>query len=281
MPELPEVETIKKDLAPRVKRRMIEEAVICPDPQGERLLRRYPSAKLFIRRLKRKKIVSLKRRAKYLLFELDSGDILIIHLGMSGRLLLSAARRELPAYTRFFLKLSGNDRLYFIDPRKFGEAYLFSEKRGDKLVNPFRLGPEPLERNFTPEKLRDILLPRKSVVKSILLDQNAIAGLGNIYSDEVLFRARIHPLRRCSTLGPEEVADLHTAIRKVLKEAIRQRGTTAADGRYRDGMGRAGKFQSRLIVYQRKGELCPQCGGAIKSAKVGGRTAHFCPCCQK
>jgi len=281
MPELPEVETIREDLAPLILGRVIERVVICPDPKGARLLRRYPSERKFIRRLRGKKIVSLKRRGKYLLFGLDSGDILIIHLGMSGRLLLAQAGDGTPAYARCFFQLSGCDRLYFIDPRKFGEAYLFSESRKDTSMNPFRLGPEPLGPNFTSKRLRDILSRRKSPIKSILLNQSNLAGLGNIYTDEALFRARVHPLRIGSTLSPKEAGALHRAIRGVLKEAIGHRGTTATDGRYRDGKGRSGKFQFRLKVYQRRGEPCSCCGAKIRSVTIGGRTAHFCPRCQK
>jgi formamidopyrimidine-DNA glycosylase len=281
MPELPEVETIKKDLSPLVRGKIIEEVVICPDPKGCRLLRRYPSTKQFIRRVKGRKITSLKRRAKYLLFYLDSSDIVIVHLGMSGRFLFLPSGKLLPYHTRSYLRLSGGGRLGLIDPRKFGELYLFSKKSGETKVNPFRLGPEPLAKSFVPAKLRQILGKRKSAIKTALLDQKAIAGLGNIYTDESLFRARIHPLRKSSTLKPAEVEILHAAIRSVLKEAISFRGTTASDGQYLDGRGLEGKFQNRLDVYQRKGESCPRCGTIIETLKIGGRTAHFCPKCQK
>ncbi len=280
MPELPEVETIKRSLKRRLKGKTIRKVEILPDSQGVRLLRRFPSRAAFTRRLAGRSIKDLRRRAKYLLFYLEGGEILILHLGMSGQLLLLPLRIPLPPHTRMVLHLSEGVRLCFVDPRKFGEAYLFSEKTGEKRVNPFLLGPEPLGKEFTPKKLAEILQRRKATVKSVLLDQKAVAGLGNIYCDEALFRARIHPARNSSTLDKKEIALLHRAIRDILREAVGLRGTTAADRQYVDARGRAGGFQESLRVYQRKGEDCHRCRETIRTTKISGRTTHFCPACQ-
>lgn len=281
MPELPEVETIKRDLRRRLRGKTIRQVLICPDPRGCRLFRRFPSERGFTRRLANRTIGDLKRRAKYLLLYLDTEEVLTLHLGMSGRLLLLPPKNPLPPHTRMVLRLAGGEQLCFVDPRKFGEVYLFSEKKGEVRVNPFNLGPEPLGKKFTRQELEKILSHRETAIKSVLLDQKAIAGLGNIYSDEALFRARIHPARKSSTLGKQEVATLYRAIRDILKEAISLRGTTAGDRQYVDGRGRPGSFQTRLKVYQRKGQGCPRCGRIIRTRKISGRTTHFCPGCQR
>ncbi|MFH1037212.1 MAG: bifunctional DNA-formamidopyrimidine glycosylase/DNA-(apurinic or apyrimidinic site) lyase [PVC group bacterium] len=281
MPELPEVETIRRELLPHLRGKIIRRVIIPPDPKGCRLLRRYSSREGFIRRLTGRKIINVERRAKYLLFRLDGDRILIVHLGMSGQLLLGAPRRKISPHTRLILQLAGAVRLCFVDPRKFGEAYLFSEQDGDRRVNPFSLGPEPLSRGYRPAVLEESLRGRRGPVKTALLDQQVIAGLGNIYTDEALFRARIHPRRKSSGLTGKEIDRLFRSIREVLKEAIRLQGTSAADRRYVTASGEPGRFQSRLNVYQRKGEPCPCCGTPIGTEKIAGRTAHFCPRCQK
>ena len=281
MPELPEVETIRRDLLPGVRGKKITGVTIPADPRGSRVLRRYPSAARFRRRLKNRTVTGLGRRGKYLLFHLDSGDILIIHLGMSGRLLLVPATDSLPGYTRLFFRFSDGRKLCFADPRKFGEAYLYSREEGDICCNPFALGPEPLGDNFSPADLSRTLEGRKAGVKALLLNQKIIAGLGNIYADEALFRAGIDPRRPGGKIPAENIKRLFESIRKVLLESIRSRGTTAANGIYVDGKGNWGRFQFKLNVYQRKGETCHRCGSAIETARIAGRTTHFCPRCQK
>ena len=281
MPELPEVETIKRGLLPRLRGKIIRRIVISPDPKGSRVLRRYPSERRFVRKVTGRKIVTLRRRAKYLLFELDSGETMIIHLGMSGQLLLRPARTASPPHTRIIFTIAGAGDLFFVDPRKFGEVYLYSEAEGDMVVDPFSLGPEPLGKSFTPQVLARKLHGRRSPIKVALLDQKLIAGLGNIYTDEALFRARIHPRKRSEDLTGREIERLFQSIRDVLREAIRLHGTSAADRQYVDSEGALGKFQTRLNVYQRKGECCPSCQTVIETMKIGGRTAHFCPRCQR
>lgn len=280
MPELPEVETIKRGLSHRLRDKVIERVVIIPDPKGSRMLRRYPSRRRFIRKITGRKIIALKRRAKYLLFQLDSGETMIVHLGMSGQLILRPFGSPPPPHTRIIFKTAEGGDLFFIDPRKFGEVYLYSRADGDTMIDPFSLGPEPLEDEFSPEVLKRRLACRRSPIKVSLLDQKLIAGLGNIYADESLFRARIHPEKLSFTLTDREIERLHKAIREVLREAIELHGTSAADRQYVDSEGFPGKFQTRLNVYQRKGEECPCCGMLIEAIKLGGRTTHFCPRCQ-
>ncbi len=281
MPELPEVETIRRELAFRIEGRKIERAVIPPDPKGCRVIRRCPSRPKFLRRLAGRTIRSVGRRGKYLLLDLDDGRTLILHLGMSGQLLFRPAKTPPYSHTRLVLRLSGGDELCFVDPRKFGEAYLFSGEEGESRVNPFLLGPEPLSAGFTPAALGKELSRRRGPIKAVLLDQKVVAGLGNIYTDEALHRSGIQPRRQACSLTGEEVKKLVRNIRQVLREAIRCSGTSAADRQYVTTAGTLGKFQKRLRVYQRAGKPCPRCGEAIATVRVAGRTAHFCPNCQK
>ena len=276
MPELPEVETIKNDLLPLLTGRHILSVHLAPDPRGSRVLRRAPSPQRLCLLLRGRKILDITRRGKYLLFRLDNAGTLVIHLGMSGRLFPESAGNPLPPHTRIYFKLQGKRRLVFVDPRKFGEVFFLAGEEAE----PPRLGPEPFDEDFTARRLEKILQNRKALIKAVLLDQKAIAGLGNIYSDEALFRAGIHPLRPAASLSRQETVLLHRQIRKVLKEAIASRGTTAADRGYVDGKGLPGNFQLRLKVYQRHGRPCSVCRASIQTVRIAGRSAHFCPSCQ-
>ncbi|MEA1928678.1 MAG: DNA-formamidopyrimidine glycosylase, partial [Candidatus Auribacterota bacterium] len=248
MPELPEVETIKRGLSPRLRGKVIEKIIIPPDPKGIRVLRNYPSRRRFIRKVTGRTIISLERRAKYLLLELESGETLIIHLGMSGQLLLRSPGSSPPRHARIIFTIAGAGELFLVDPRKFGQVYLYSREAGDTAIDPFSLGPEPLGKKFTPAELARRLENRRSPIKVSLLDQRTIAGLGNIYTDEALFRAGIHPKKLSAELTKEEIELLHKSIREVLREAIKLHGTSAADRQYVDSEGVLGKFQTRLNV---------------------------------
>lgn len=280
MPELPEIETIKNDLAPKVMGRIITKVTFPPDPKI-RILRRFPSQKQFIKELKGSKIHLLTRRAKYLIFELVPTKTLIIHLGMSGQLVLKKSGTPYEPYIRAVFHFNKGTELRFIDPRKFGEIFLKLPSLPSHPLTFDRLGPEPLEKDFSIKCLTRILQKSRRVIKTLLLDQKSIAGIGNIYSDEILFQAKIHPTRLANTLDEDDIKLFYRSIRKVLKDAIDNRGTTAADKRYRDGLGKVGKFQKKLKVYQRTGNPCYSCGTMIKSMRVGGRSASFCPHCQK
>ncbi|MCX8012264.1 MAG: bifunctional DNA-formamidopyrimidine glycosylase/DNA-(apurinic or apyrimidinic site) lyase [Desulfobacterota bacterium] len=280
MPELPEIETIKNDLAPQVVGEIIIGVTFSSDPKL-RILRRYPSTQRFIREIKKSKIIALRRRAKWLIFELSLQKTLIIHLGMSGQLVINHSNDNYQPFIQAIFHLSNEKELRFIDPRKFGEIFLkCPPHRSSNTLNIDHLGPEPLGPEFTLNYLKQILRESKQKIKTLLMDQKKIAGIGNIYSDEILFQTKIHPARIASSLNSKEINQLHQSIRKILSAAIKNRGTTAADQRFRDGWGNTGKFQEKLKVYQRKGQSCYYCKTAIATLRIGGRNASFCPVCQ-
>ena len=267
MPELPEVETIVNDLKPLVEGRSIAQVDLLFPRAVER-----PSPKAFIEAVEGKRIARLRRRGKYILLELDDGSVLAVHLRLTGRLLFNAPRDERHLKAVFYL--DGGDRLVFADPRKLGRLY-WAPKAEDVVGH---LGPEPLDESFTPEVLAQRLNGRRCSIKGLLLDQRAIAGLGNIYTDEALFLAGIHPQRPASSLSWEEIERLHGAIQEVLRQGIERRGTTFSD--YRDAFGRQGQNQASLNVFRRAGKPCPRCGTEIKRIRVAGRGTYFCPVCQ-
>jgi formamidopyrimidine-DNA glycosylase len=274
MPELPEVETVRRSLLDRlVGRRIVDLAVGdfpgVVGPLGVEATRA---------RLARRQIVGLERRAKYLLAPLDDDTFLVVHLRMTGQLRLVAAGEPPLRFERLALALDDGQNLRFCDQRKFGRVVHLSSEEAAALDRS--LGPEPLSPEFTTSTLADRLRGRAGRLKPLLLDQAVVAGLGNIYADEVLFRARLHPERPAGSLSPQETEDLWHAVRAVLGEAIDNRGTTLAD--FRDGDGEGGANQHNLNVYGRgrRGEPCHRCGGPLVCIVVGGRGSHFCPNCQ-
>lgn len=281
MPELPEVETVRRGIAPLVKGRRILKVGVPPDPGGVRTFRRVTSVPALRNRVANRKIIRLRRRGKYLLFELENGDVLIVHLGMSGRLLRRRRRDPPDPHTRAVLHLEGDRELRLADPRKFGEIYLFCPDEGETRVNPDELGIEPFDPGFTAGWLFPRLAGSSRAIKTALLDQRLIAGIGNIYSDEILFASRIKPDRKASSITRREAGLIVRHTRRILRDAISRRGTTAGDRTYRDSRNRAGTYQNELKVYSLDGDPCPRCRAGITSRPIGGRTAHFCPACQK
>jgi len=272
VPELPEVETIKRSLAPR----LLGRTILAVEVRLPKLLAGMEPAAL-ARRLVGQVIGGMDRRGKYLLLELAAGDRVAFHLRMSGRLVLRAAGPTEEPHAYLFFHLTGGEDLVYVDPRKFGRLYYLSA--GEKLPPPlFALGPEPLGADFTPSLLAEILAGRRGAIKPVLLDQRLIAGIGNIYADEILHRAGIHPRRPAGGLKEDELRRLYDAIRGVLTEAISYRGTSKRD--YVDGEGRPGDYQERLAVYGRADEPCRVCGHPIRRIVVGGRGTYFCPVCQ-
>ncbi len=274
MPELPEVETMVRDLAPRVIGRTITGtdasfpgSVIWPD---------FPE---FTERVAGRRITAVSRRGKYAIFTLHSGDALIIHRGMSGSVLLRPASAPLEPYVRIAFGLDDESELRFNDPRKFGKVYVMEAGGAERPMPWVAMGPEPLETGFTIEVLAERLRNRRALIKPLLLNQEILAGLGNIYVDESLFRAAIHPERRANTLSDAEIERLHAAIRDVLTVAVEGRGTTFDS--YTDIDGRAGSYQRDLQVFHRQGEPCPRCGTPVIKFVVGGRGTHICPGCQR
>lgn len=274
MPELPEVETMVRDLRPRVVGRTITD--VEASYPGEVV---YPGFNDFVQRVTGQTITEVSRRGKYALLPLGSGDLLIVHRGMSGSLLLRPREASLEQWVRLTLRLDDGTELRFQDPRKFGRI-LVMDAQGHERPFPWdRMGPEPLNGDFSPAVLRQSLAGRKGLIKPLLLNQHIVAGLGNIYVDEALFRARIHPERRAHTLTPAETRRLYGAIREVLAEAIERRGTTFNN--YTDIEGRRGNFQQSLQVFRQAGTPCVRCGKPIVKSVVGGRGTHFCPRCQR
>ena len=270
MPELPEVETIVRGLRePLVGRQFTGVRA-----DWENLVAR-PAVEEFKRGLVGQRVLGVKRRGKYLVFTLSGGGSLIVHLRMTGRLLIKNSDDELDKHDHLVFELDDGRELRFNNVRKLGRVYLVDDE--DEIVG--RLGPEPLDDYFAPADFTALLSGRRGKIKPLLLNQRFMAGVGNIYADEALFAARIHPERRADTLTAEEIERLYHAIRQVLAQGIRNRGTTFSD--YRDAEGREGRNQEYLLVFRRTGQPCPRCGTPIERTVVGGRGTYFCLRCQK
>ncbi len=264
MPELPEVETIKNELAPHIIGRTVTEVTLVDN----KIVRQPPEE--FGSRLIGQKITGLGRRGKYLIFSLSDGETLIIHLKMTGSLWLKPPDR----FTRAVICLDDGTKIYFRDPRKFGVMWLTN----DQNAVATKLGPEPLEAGFTPQILAKALSQRAAPIKALLFDQNFIAGIGNMYADEALFLARIHPLRPGKSLNQEEIERLYQAIQQVLAAAIEEKGAST-DTYFRPG-GEIGTAHFNFRVAHRRGESCPVCGTQLQRIPVRNRGSYFCPRCQ-
>lgn len=271
MPELPEVETVRRHLAERIEGDVIRDVEV-------RLPRivRHPALNVFAERLREQGIHRVGRRGKYLLFQLDQ-VLLVSHLRMEGRYAVAnPSEPELP-HTHVVFRLASGRELRYADVRQFGtmDAVLKGEPLPKGLAE---LGPEPFDPALDGTALHERWRGRRAPIKSMLLDQRQIAGLGNIYVDEALFAAGIHPLTPAGAVGAEELGVLLREIRDVLARAIGEGGSSVRS--FRDGYGRHGGFQIQLAVYGRAGQPCPRCGGAIQKIKVAGRGTHVCPACQ-
>jgi len=274
MPELPEVETIRRGLAGPIVGRTIRRVRII-DPRVVKA----PAPAEFVRLVTGRRIAGLRRRGKYLCLDLEPAGHLLVHLKMSGRLLhrrlsVKPGARVPAGLGHLLLFLDDGSLLYYHDTRRFGG---FRYQAGDPFP-ALALGPEPLDPDFSPARWRRILAGRKARIKSLLLDQQAVAGLGNIYAAEALFRAAIRPDRPAGSLSGAEAGRLYRSMRAVLKEALAAGGTSIQD--YRQADGRSGLFQVSLRVYGRRGEACPCCGAPIEACREGSRTTYFCPGCQ-
>lgn len=269
MPELPEVETIRNELIPYVVGHLITDVTFA----WEGVLRR-PSVEEFRSRFIGEKIIGVSRRGKYLVFSLTSNEVLIVHLKMSGSLLIESTKVETDRFTRAIIHLDTGKGIYFRDPRKFGAMWLVGD--ANSIVG--KLGPEPLETDFTPELLAQRLVNRKASIKALLCDQNIIAGIGNMYADETLFAAKIHPLRSGGSLSPNEAQRLHKAILGVLRSAIDNKGASIEN--YIRPNGTLGTAHFQFQVAHRRGKTCPICCGPIERIVVRNRGTYFCPKCQ-
>jgi len=273
MPELPEVETVRRSLREALRGRRIVEVerigwprtIAAPPPETFRSL------------LRDRAVLDVDRRGKYVLLRLDHDETLVVHLRMTGRLTVAPADDEPDAHTHVVLRLDDGRRLVFRDTRKFGRIWLLDGEGLAALQG--KLGPEPLDDALTAEEFRTLLRRRRGRLKPLLLDQSLLAGLGNIYVDEALWLAKLHPLRTVLSLGDDEVDSLYGAIRAVLARAVDNRGTTFSD--FRDGWGYRGDNQQFLNVYDRAGQPCLRCGTPIERIVVGQRGTHLCPFCQR
>jgi formamidopyrimidine-DNA glycosylase len=280
MPELPEVETVRRGIAAQVVGRRIERVEV----GRERTVRR-TSAQSLIDGLTGATITDALRRGKYLLLPLDTGDVMMVHLRMSGRLLVADAGTERPPHTHVAMHLSGRPRqeLWFVDPRTFGEVVVFDPDHADvQMPELARLGVDPVAEGLSRAELAALVRGRRRQLKPLLLDQSVIAGIGNIYCDESLHRARLRPDRLAESLTPREITRLHEAITTVLAEAVEAGGSTLADTQYVDIEGQGGWFQVHHKVYDRAGQRCLTCGKAdIVRTVSGGRSTCHCPRCQR
>ncbi len=270
MPELPEVETIKNELLPHIIGRRVTGVTLF----WEGIVHQ-PSVEEFCSRLIGQRLTGLARRGKYFIFSLTSGEVLIIHLRMTGSLLIGQDSSEPPKYTRAIIHLDKDLNIFFRDPRKFGVMRLV--ENADSIVD--KLGPEPLEAGFTPQVLSQLLEKRSAPIKALLCDQTVIAGIGNMYADEALFAARIHPLRQGGSLSSAEIERLHRTIQQVLWSAIDNKGASVDTYFRPDGTTGTAHFQFQ-VAHRLGGELCPVCGTPIERITVRNRGTYFCPKCQ-
>ena len=284
MPELPEVETVKRGLDSKIKGKIISGVLIV----DKKILNVLESE--FLNAVKESRIENIERRAKNLIITLSSDFYLLLHLKMTGQLLFDTEiiskkkqdylKKPEYKYARLIFFFKGGSALIFNDLRRFGYAKLIPQNKLDAEIGEKKLGPEPLDRDFTIDKFKGILkkYPKRKI-KQVLMDQTVISGIGNIYSDEICFYARVSPLRPVRLLSDKEIQRIYEGIRKILFEAIELGGTSV--GNYLNVCGQKGEYGKHLAVYGREGENCPDCGENVKRIKIGGRSSYFCPKCQK
>jgi formamidopyrimidine-DNA glycosylase len=272
MPELPEVETIRRQLEPElVGRRIVRLEVL-----DERWSRPADPRELELA-VEGRRIEALGRRGKYLLLSLEGGRVMIMHLRMTGNLFLVDGKRAAAPHLRARFRLDDGRGLWFVDARRFGEGFVLDETEVEARFRG-RVGVEPLSDRFTAEELGRIAAGRKAPLKSFLMNQAGIAGIGNIYADEALFRARLHPLSPAGSMRPEHHLALRDAIVATLGAGIDGGGASIDD--YRDARGDRGSMQDEFLVHRREGEPCPRDGTPIRRILVGGRSTYYCPSCQ-
>jgi formamidopyrimidine-DNA glycosylase len=276
LPELPEVETVRRDLEPFLTGRVVRDVAVTRD----RAVRRQPHAD-FVAALRGRTLTSVRRHGKFLIVDLDGDDALIAHLRMSGQLRVAAPDDERVKHTHVVVDLDNDTQLRFVDPRTFGELFVDPVEADGRPRSMRALGPDAVDPRLTAKRLHKQLTGgrRISPLKAALLDQNAVAGVGNIYADEALFAARLHPLRPAASLTAGEAGELRKHMVRILQAAITARGSSLSD--YVDAYGNKGDFVSRHQVYGRAGQACPRCGTPIEKRLVAQRGTHFCPTCQE
>lgn len=278
MPELPEVETVRRGLQQHLAGRRVVEVEV----GRERVVRR-TSREALIHGLTDTTILSADRRGKYLILPLDSGDSVMIHLRMSGQVLLAEGGAERPPHTHVVMHLDNGSEAWFVDPRTFGEVVVYDPDLVDvHLPELAKLGVDPIAEDFPFETLRTMVRSTSRALKPLLLDQHRIAGIGNIYGDEILHASRLRPDRAANSIDAPATRRLHESISVILNASIKAGGSTLGDAQYVDLMGSGGSYQDDHRVYGRTGERCATCGrGWIKRIVSGGRSTHFCGICQR
>ncbi len=279
MPELPEVETLRRDLEKEVVGRRVKQVVV----PGMRSIRRHPNKKHFITKVEGRKIASVTRRGKYLLLRLDGPDVLVAHLGMSGQLLRGRGRVKdpVPKHTHVVLTFTQGGVLQFVDPRTFGELFVTAyDELEDQVAELAHLGFDPVDDVLSWTTFGERLVARRTKLKPLLMDQRFVAGLGNIYTDEILWSAGLRPDRASDSLSSQEIRRLSRAMTETLQEAIKHRGSTLSDEQYRDLFGNPGEYQRQHKVYDREGEACRRCRNPIVRVKANGRSTFLCTHCQ-
>jgi formamidopyrimidine-DNA glycosylase len=288
MPELPEVETTITDL----KKKVLGRTFVDVWSDFKKMVKK-PDFERFKKEIAGKRIKNIKRRAKIIIFELSEEKTLLIHQKLTGHLLVGKWEKKggnwencstplsekVNTYIHLIFWLDNDLMIAFSDLRKFAWAELWDTKELEESDKLKKLGPEPLEKDFTFEKFEEVLKGRKAKIKQVLMNQEVIAGIGNIYSDEILFKARVHPFKKTNDLSGKDLKNIYSAIGETLTKAIELRGESFAD--WRDIEGKKGFFDKERKVYQREGESCSRCGEKIKRKKINNRSAHFCSKCQK
>jgi len=274
VPELAEIETIRRDVDHLYRGRTVAHV----EANGVRSVRRHGDPAEFERRVRGRRVERAGRRGKYLTVLLDDGDILVAHMGMSGQLLRADTDAEVAKHTHVRLGFDEGPDLRFVDPRTFGQMWVTTPVDGS-VPELAHLGFDPLEDRDAEARLGRIV-NRPTKLKPLLMDQSRVAGIGNMYADEILFAAGLRPDRPAASLSAPETAALYRAMVSVLREAVRLRGSSLADEQYRDLFGRIGRYQDRHRAYGREGQECHRCGGTITRVRSGGRSWFFCPGCQ-
>jgi formamidopyrimidine-DNA glycosylase len=262
MPELPDVEAVARRLRGAVAGRRVTRVNV-----ADATVVRSPGRRAFVRRLRGRRIREVGRRGKYLLLYLSGGAVLVGHLRMTGDFVVTSRREPRRPHTRLVLGMDGLD-VRFVDQRRFGHVDLVDAGGLERVAGLRALGVEPLSPAFSADRLRQLLARRRGTLKAFLLRQDLIAGVGNIYADEILFQARLHPARQLRTLRPVDIDALHRSIRTVLRRAVA-------------ALSRRGRAVGRFIAVREPGGRCPRCGTALRVATIAGRTTYFCPLCQR
>jgi formamidopyrimidine-DNA glycosylase len=278
MPELPEVEVVRRDL----EREIVGRKIKAVEADGMRSIRRHHNRKQFANRLVGRRIAGVERRGKYILCRLDGGDVLVIHLGMSGQLLRTkGARVPTTKHTHVVITFTQGGQLRFVDPRTFGEMFVTELDGVEKEVSELaHIGLDPLETAMSWDHFGRIVAEKHQKLKSLLMDQRFLAGIGNIYSDEILFGAGLRWDRMSDSLSAQEVRRLYRAMVETLQDAVKYRGSSLADEQYVDLYGKPGEFQLHHKVYAREGQACRRCRRPLVRERYGGRSTFYCEACQ-